>query len=219
METLVTLLRSVHIGAGLTALLAGPAAMVAPHLGNWHRRWGKTYLWAMGVIALTAEVLSYVHRNVLVMLAAVFSFYVAFSGYRTILRTRLSRSRYPSAVDWLASAVMLAAALASALVALRGNGMDEDKRAAMLLFAVFGAAMACRDIAWFVRPPTDGEIGGAFAHAGSMLSAYTATFFGLYVGLLPTVWLWPVVIVAPRFFVWISYRAYQFTASPLKSNA
>jgi len=74
---------SVHIPAGLIALIAGIVAMLSRKGARWHRRAGDTYLIAIAVIAATAAGLvatrgpQFNHLLVLAALAAAF----AYGGY------------------------------------------------------------------------------------------------------------------------------------------
>ena len=95
METLITPLRWMHIAAGTLALFVAPAAMLTVKGGRAHRRWGKIYFWSMAVVAATALVLGLWRPQIFLALLAVFSFYMAFSGYRVLFRKRLVGVRGP----------------------------------------------------------------------------------------------------------------------------
>src|SRR5438034_2073134 len=77
--------------------------------GRTHRRWGKVYFWAMAAVALTAVVLAVWRPVVFLALLAVFSFYSAFSGYRSLFRKRPREGAHASALDWTAAIVTFAA--------------------------------------------------------------------------------------------------------------
>src|SRR5207245_5580140 len=105
MDSLVTTLRWIHISAGMIALGLAPIAMLTVKGGRAHRRWGKTYFWAMAVVASTAVILALWRPQIFLALLAVFSFYLAFTGYRVLWRKRPGRWQGPVAVDWGAAAV------------------------------------------------------------------------------------------------------------------
>src|SRR2546427_13147193 len=86
--------------------------------GRTHRRWGKVYFWAMAAVALTAVVLAVWRPVVFLALLAVFSFYSAFSGYRSLFRKRPREGAHASALDWTARNVAFAAS-----PTLRGPGV------------------------------------------------------------------------------------------------
>ena len=56
METAIRLTLWLHILAGTVALIVAPIALMTVKGGPTHRRWGKVYFWAMGVVAATAIV-------------------------------------------------------------------------------------------------------------------------------------------------------------------
>ena len=96
MEPLIATLRWIHIAAGMLALGLAPAAMLTVKGGRAHRRWGKTYFWAIAVVASTAVVLGLFRPQIFLVLLAVFSFYQAFSGYRALSRKRPLRVKGPA---------------------------------------------------------------------------------------------------------------------------
>ena len=116
MDTLITTLRWIHISAGTLALFVAPAAMLTVKGGRAHRRWGKIYFWSMAVVAATALVLGLWRPQIFLALLAVFSFYMAFSGYRVLFRKRLVQGQRSGPMDWTAALLTLAAS--SALIVL-----------------------------------------------------------------------------------------------------
>src|SRR5262244_3758779 len=100
MNELVTALRFIHIAAGTIGLFVAPAAMVTLKGGRAHRRWGKIYFWSMATVTVTALVLAAWRPNYFLLMVAVFSFYLAFSGYRALYRKRPGGV---GALDWTAT--------------------------------------------------------------------------------------------------------------------
>src|SRR5215471_2643954 len=105
MEALVTTIRLIHISAGTIALFLAPLAMLTVKGGRAHRRWGKIYFWAMAVVAATAVVMALWRPQIFLALLAVFSFYMAFTGYRTLSRKRPAQGERAAALDWTAALV------------------------------------------------------------------------------------------------------------------
>src|SRR5215470_2617202 len=108
MDAFMPTLRWIHIAAGMLALFVAPGAMATVKGGPAHRRWGKIYFWAMATVAVTALALAAWRPNYFLLMVAVFSFYLAFSGYRALYRKRPDGV---GALDWTAT---LAALVASA---------------------------------------------------------------------------------------------------------
>ena len=80
MARLIPLLLAIHVAAGTLALVVAPVAMLTAKGGPAHRRWGRVYYWAMGVVALTALVVALWRPNPFLAMVAVFSYYFAFTG-------------------------------------------------------------------------------------------------------------------------------------------
>src|SRR5437867_5998098 len=95
MDGLMTTLRYVHIAAGMLALFVAPGAMITVKGGRAHRRWGKIYFWAMATVALTAVLLAVWRPNYFLLMVAMFSFYLAFSGYRARSEEHTSELQSP----------------------------------------------------------------------------------------------------------------------------
>ena len=94
---MITALRWIHISAGMLALVLAPLAMLTVKGGRAHRRWGTIYFWSMAVVASTAVVLALWRPQIFLALLAVFSFYLAFTGYRVLSRKRPTQGTRPRA--------------------------------------------------------------------------------------------------------------------------
>ena len=93
----------VHIAAGASSFLLAPVALATAKGGKQHRRWGMVYLWSMGVVAATALPMALYRPVLFLALVAVFSFYLAFSGYRVTRLKELARGGSATPVDWIAA--------------------------------------------------------------------------------------------------------------------
>ena len=214
MDTAMTTLRWLHIAAGTVALFVAPGAMLTMKGGLAHRRWGKVYFWAMALVAASAIVLGLWRRpNIFLALLALFSFYMAFSGYRSLFRKRPAQR--PEAIDWIAALVTLAASAALVVLGLVRPGPAWQRVGIVpVVFGVLGLVLAGLDLAKFVRPPEDRHAWW-FAHMGGMLGSYIATVSAFSVvnfTFLPTTvrWLWPTVIGTPLITLWIVYYKLSF---------
>ena len=194
-----------HIAAGTVAVLAGVGALVTTKGGCRHRTAGKLFLVAMAITVATVFVLlaaaPTTFRTVLA-LVAVFSGYLAFSGYRVLSRKRPSDG--PETVDWLAASAVVLASLA-----LGGWGCvwflaGSEFGLVMAVFGIIGVAFGGQDLQSFRR-----EENGAWmvSHLQRMLAAFIATVSAVSaVNLTPVMgvaaWLWPTVVGTPLIAYW-----------------
>src|SRR6266478_4009207 len=171
MNTWFPYVRILHIACGMIALFVAPAAMLTLKGGLVHRRWGKIYFWTMAVVATTAMIMAVYRPIVFLALLAIFSFYFAFRGYRSILRKRQSAE----IMDWVGALLTLAGSLslvALAIHPLRGQFLPAP--AVSFAFGLIGVLISGSDIRRFLRPPADRNAWW-YSHMGGMLGSYIAT--------------------------------------------
>ena len=206
---------TLHISAGFVALFVAPGAMVTRKGGRWHRRWGKVFFWAIAVVAASAAFLAAAGGDPFLFLVAIFSFYLAFSGYRVLYRKRPQVSKRASVLDWMVTAGTL---LASFTLTLYGAGQlytGSTFGAVAIAFGALGCAFSGRDLKQMIHPP-QGKRWWWFVHMGNMLGAYIATvsaFSAVNFDSLPPLvrWLWPTVIGGIGIFIWTGYYQRKFS--------
>ncbi|RYE17012.1 MAG: hypothetical protein EOP51_24700, partial [Sphingobacteriales bacterium] len=124
-----------NIANGAAALLAGAGALFARKGGRFHKQAGQVFFWAMLVVLVTAVLLAIYKVNLFLLCVAVFSFYLAYTGYRAIHYSR-QKNLAPTLADklvlWLSGAVALAMLWAAILPLLQG------KTGINLVLMVFG---------------------------------------------------------------------------------
>jgi hypothetical protein len=195
----------------MIAFFVAPAAMFTIKGGRAHRRWGKIYFWMMAVVAVTAMVMAIYRPIIFLAFVAIFSFYFAFRGYRSVLRKREG----PASIDWIAVFATLAGSLA--LIALGIHPVTHQFLPAPVVsiaFGITGTVIAVVDIRNFLRPSTDRNAWW-YSHMGGMLGSYIATlsaFSAVNFFFLPIAvrWLWPSVIGIPGIFLWTGYYRTKF---------
>jgi hypothetical protein len=142
----------IHILFGGVALFVAPAAMMTRKGGLWHRRWGRIFFWSITGVALTAVVLSLIRSGLFFLLVAVFSFYLAFTGYRILYRK--TPQQLPAKKDWAAASAMLLGSLA--LIAYGVYLMLTSSFGMVaIVFGVIGFLFGLSDIRDFRHPPTE----------------------------------------------------------------
>ncbi len=212
MARLIPLLLAIHVAAGTLALVVAPVAMLTAKGGPAHRRWGRVYYWAMGVVALTALVVALWRPNPFLAMVAVFSYYFAFTGRRVLLHKRPDRGERATALDW--GAALAAAATGAGLVVLgiaRPGPVWVQLGVVAVVFGGLGLVFAGLQLWRFARPPADPRRWW-FAHMTGMLASYLAAVTAFSVVnfvFLPTTmrWLWPTLLGSPLITLWVTcYR-------------
>ena len=198
----------IHILFGGVALFVAPAAMMTRKGGLWHRHWGKIFFWAITAVAVTAVIMSFIRSGLFFLLIALFSFYLALTGYRVL--SRKTPQQRPGKADWAATAAMLAGSLG--LIAYGVYQMLTSSMGVVaIVFGVIGFLLAMADVRDFRHHPTD-KMAWWYSHMTRMLSAYIAAVTAFSVvnfKFLPPVprWLWATVVGTVGIVVWTrSYR-------------
>lgn len=198
----------IHILFGGVALFVAPAAMLTRKGGLWHRRWGKIFFWSITGVAVTAVVMSLVRSGLFFLLVALFSFYLALTGYRVL--SRKTPQQPAGKWDWVAASTMLLGSLA--LVAYGVYLMLTSSFGMVaIVFGVIGFLFGMSDIRQFRHHPAD-KMAWWYSHMGRMLAAYIATVTAFSVvnfKFLPPLprWLWATVVGTVGIVVWTrSYR-------------
>jgi len=194
-----------HIAAGTVAVLAGLGALVTEKGGLRHRQAGKSFVVAMGVVVVTTVLLAVFDPTsfrLFLVLVAVFSGYLAFSGYRVLSRKRPADE--VALVDWVAASAVVLACLA-----LGGWGITRLVEGAtfggvLVVFGGIGLGFAYLDVRSF-RTDEGGE--WMVAHLQRMIGAFVATISAVSaVNLTDTLgvvaWLWPTVALTPLIVYW-----------------
>jgi hypothetical protein len=220
MSSIFSIVLLIHIIFGGIALFVAPCAMLTRKGGLWHRRWGKTYFWSMAVVALTAVSMSLMRSGLFFLLVALFSFYLALSGYR-VLYHKTSQQR-AATLDWFTAALMLVGGM---VLTVYGAYLmlTSDFGTVAIVFGIIGILLAAADIRSFVRPAKD-KRAWWYTHMTRMLAAYIATVTAFSVvnfQFLPVIvrWLWATVIGTLSIIIWTRYYRKRFNDSGAGNNA
>ena len=209
----------VHIVAGFAALAVGPAAMLAkPKGGTNHRRWGKTYVALMGILAGTAAVLLVFRWNPFFFALSVFSFYLAFSGWRVLRRRRPWRGERAQWVDWVAAIAAVITGFTS--LWLRQMGIFGHDASVVLGTLGFAVCAALYDLWRFThsRHPDSRPDIYLLEHLTKMTGSYLAVasaFSGTVLTVLPVAvaQTWPAIVGVPPL-IWVANRYWRRAARP-----
>jgi hypothetical protein len=206
----------VHIAAGASSFLLAPVALATAKGGKQHKRWGMVYLWSMGVVAATALPMALYRPVLFLALVAVFSFYLAFAGFRVTRLKELARGGSATPVDWIAAVItFLASACLAGFGAFRpawvhGFGIVS------IVFGFIGMRASVAEMWKFVRKPTE-KMFWWYTHLGNMIGSYIAAWTAFsavtlsqYFGNAWYVWLWPTIVGVPSIVLTTAYYKRKF---------
>jgi uncharacterized membrane protein len=195
----------IHILAGFLALAAGTGALVSTKGGLRHRQAGKVFLLSMAVVVGTVFVLVAVEPTnfrIILTLIAVFSGYLAFSGYRELSRKRPGDTA--QAIDWTAAGAVFLASLGLVAWGLDWYLDGSSFGIVMAVFGGIGVTFGSLDL-WTFRTGRDGD--WTVQHLQRMVAAFIATVSAVsavnltaQIGILA--WLWPTFVGSPLIAYW-----------------
>ena len=224
MDIFFKVILALHIGGGSVALGSGALAMTLrktastqglTQQGLTHVRVGRIYFWAMTAVAASAVVMCFLKPQQFLFYVAIFSYYLTFTGYRSIARKRAKI--VVARVDWFAAVIGLAG---GATMLVRGGMQTIGGESFGFVSVVFGGlcvGFSVLDMVRFSRPPAE-KMAWWFNHLQRMLGAYIATFTAFLVvnaTMLPqlVVWLAPTIVGTLGISAWTVYYKRKFRPS------
>lgn len=195
----------IHIFAGGLSLFGGALAVYAVKGSPLHLIAGRVFFAATIAIFLTAIPLAIVNENIFLFLIAIFSFYLAFAGWRFARNV----SGRPAAIDLLAVLLMLSSGLGMWALAWIFYQTENSHYVVMVLFGVIALALGITDLLSF----QSGKVVGSkrvTRHLTNMLGAMIAVitaFLVVNVELGPSapswlIWVLPTALVTPYIVLW-----------------
>lgn len=206
----------VHIAAGFGSFLLAPVALATAKGGKAHRRWGMVYLWSMGVVAATALGMALYRPVLFLALVAIFSYYLAFSGYRVLKLKDLPRRGNATPLDWAAAAFTFCSSAALAVLALVKPALVQHMGYVAVIFGIVGMRAAVVEMRKFVWKPKD-KMFWWYTHLGNFIGSYVAAWSAFSVVTLPRLfgnhlwlWIWPTAVGVPAIAITIGYYKRKF---------
>lgn len=208
-----------HALAGFLTLLFGTLNLLNKKGGRLHKRLGIAYMLCMTWIFISAWiVIAFFRFNFFLMVIAVFSFYLCFSGYRVLKRKKTGKVKL---IDWIAAILTLLFG-----VYLLGMGLYllvQKNIMPGVLSVIFGfgtCRTAWNDIKIFRQNEFNEKMWWWYHHmqamCASMIAAVTAflvqnggKFFPDFEHLW-IFWLLPTVIATPLLVLWIRKYKMKF---------
>jgi uncharacterized membrane protein len=205
----------VHVLFGFAALAAGAGALLTKKGGRRHRRLGRTYVYAMAVVSVTALGLLAFDQTLLRIFlgfVAVFSFYFAFSGYRVLSRKRSIDT--PGTADWVATGLFGASGVGLLAMGAWFLGDGNQFGIVMLVFGGIALTTTVGDVRQFRATDLEPRT-WFFEHIQRMGGAYIATITAFVttnvrdvsVVPLPVIWLLPAAVGTVA--IWYVSRQYK----------
>lgn len=198
-----------HIIIGVVAVGVGVGALITRKGSPRHRRFGRMYVYSISLVAGSGIILSLVQWSPFLLLIAVFSFYLAFSGYRVLSR---KRDGEPTAVDWAAATLTLTMGFAMAGLVLVGyqGWLVTSTTLPEFMPVILGISIVYLPLTdlWTFRAPTTNSQQWFYSHLIRMATSYFVTiatvsitnFDFLPLAVRP---LWPAVVGAPLVIIWL----------------
>lgn len=206
-----SLLIPLHVVSGSIALLAGPFAIFNQNGGRVHRLAGKSFFWSMMLVAATGLTMSVLKSNLFLLMIAVFSFYLAFSGRRALSLKQLHHGQKAGWIDW--TALVVCGIFGLGLV-LFGGYLLYKGQSFGIASVVFGFILTLRILADFRRFTRDNKDRKSwlYVHIGNMMGAYIAALTAFLVQNVHTdpafiVWIAPTLLISPL--ISITIRKFQ----------
>jgi hypothetical protein len=231
MKFLSTFLLVAHIFAGSLAVVVGLVALLTPKpvaaAGRAHKKSGRLFLYAMGVVIGTATALTIISLNPYFAGLTAASAVAVFSGYRVLSRKRpdLDASQRARVPDWIVTLSVLA--VGALLIALGAAGGITKNLPVVYSLGVGSVLYAAYDLYRFARPlarPFSPNL-WLYEHLVKMIGGYfgaVAAFSGSVLLLLPEPWrqLWATSLGQTLAVVLvIYYRRILKTRKPLDEPA
>lgn len=212
------IIKLTHIACGGISLLAGVASMISKKGRKLHVWSGRVYFYAMLVVFLTSIYMSIIYKNPFLLMVGVFSFYLIFSGYRSLKHRQIEKDKAGIA-DWIG--LVLAGAFSVGLLGFgiytladSGNGFG----VVALVFALLGGFFVWGNLRTFLKGPRY-KMAWLAGHIAGMVGGYIATltaFLVTNVDFLPSlvIWLGPTLIGTPLIILW----SRKFAPRPKKTS-
>ena len=199
--TIYRLLLWLHVGAGHVALAAAVVALLAGKGGRAHAYAGRVFAIGMALVFITAVPLTLIKPNLFLFLVAVFSFYLALTGW---LRAR----NHTGAA--LSGERLAAGAMAATALGMLGRGVfmlagGHSMGTVLLVFGGIGGTLAVLDLRQAperYRGAT--RIAGHLSRmlAGTIAAVTAFSVVNIRIEPAVVVWLAPTAIFTPLIVYW-----------------
>ena len=166
---------------------------------GWHVYSGLFFFWSMVLVIATALPLAIPASNVFLLLIGLFSFYLAWSGWRYAKRRRAA----PYGLDRVAAALMAATSLAMIGYGVAMLVGGDYLGVALIVFGAIGGSLCSADLRG-KRVDERVRIAGHLTHMLAATIATLTAFLVTNVKVEPAIviWLLPTVVITPVIALW-----------------
>ena len=191
----------VHITSGTIALIVAILAIVLKKGTIFHRRLGRAYICAMSLVFISALHLSFiaVPINWFLFGIAIFSYYLAFTGFRA----GKERKNLPSTIDWITTCVMLFSTVFMLVLGVQLLWNQNNLGVVLIIFGAVGGLLSVQDIMQFRKGKIQGKE-RILRHLTRILASFIAVVTAVLVVngaklAIPDLvnWLAPSVLITP----------------------
>ncbi|MFL2791203.1 MAG: hypothetical protein ACJZ8V_00820 [Paracoccaceae bacterium] len=196
------ILLSIHILAGIIALISATTSISSEKGKRIHVLSGRTYFRCMVAIFLTAIPMSIINSNIFLFLIAIFSFYLAFAG----MRFARNRKGVATIVDWIAVYLMIFSAIGMWVLAAIYFLNSNTQYIVLLVFGFLAFALGYADFRAYKNNSAKGKE-RISRHLTNMMGGTIAVITAVFVVNPPfePEWVWwvlPSVLITPVIFWW-----------------
>lgn len=205
MGIIVDSLLLIHVVSGVVALGTALISVGVAKGATLHRRVGTVFFWAMLGVGITAIPVTFVRPNPFLFFIAIFSFYMAFAGYR-----RGQKRHIDTALDVAAARLMVAFGGVMVGYGLLMVLSAEPLGWALASFGGLGLSFGVEDVVKSRGPQAHAD--RVRVHLSRMLGGTIATITAVLVQQISpliegpieqvALWLGPTVVLVPIIFVW-----------------
>lgn len=199
---MIIFLLSIHIACGFISLFSAFGAILSSKGQLRHRQFGKFFFYGMTGVFITAIPLALIKNNLFLFLIALFSYYLAFSGWRYAK----NRGGIPTKLDLIISWMMLIGSFTMMGLGIYRFNSQNTETIVLLVFGMIGCVLSYLDLKTYQNHSAIGKQRIA-NHLGAMLGATIAAltaFSVTNIHLKPQIilWLGPTVLLTPVIIWW-----------------
>lgn len=169
------ILRYTHVFLGALCLISGLIPMFSKKGGKLHRLTGQLFFWSMFGIFATALLMIFFFRfNYFLLVIAVFSFYMCFTGYRVLYRKKPGEQTW---IDWSGAIITVLAGFSFLYLAITrylDSGSLNPLTILLIVFGVLTSWSAIEDMTIFRKKEVDSKLWWFYHHMSAFCGAYIA---------------------------------------------